>query len=59
MPTIFVNQNGLCFLEQSRKSWKASRIKHLPANEARRYADTFQLHELKAYLAAVRTPSFA
>jgi len=59
MPTIFVNDNGLCFLERTRKSWETSQITHLHRREAKRYSETFQLHELKAYLASIRSIHYA
>jgi hypothetical protein len=54
MPTVYVAESGLCFIETMRKRWETSRIRHLQFHEAIRYAETFKVDELKTYLLACR-----
>jgi hypothetical protein len=53
MPTIFVNENGLCFVQRNRRQWEQPKVGHLRHSEAMRYADTFQLAELKSFLETI------
>ncbi len=43
IPTIYMNENGLAFLELSRKSWLAPRMRFLGRMEARRLALLYRL----------------
>ena len=44
IPTIYINQNGLAFLERTRKCWVTSRLRHIGRMEARRLAIKYRLH---------------
>lgn len=43
MPTIYVNRNGVAFLEHTRKSWSAPRLRHIDRIETRRLAQKYGL----------------
>ena len=42
-PTIYINENGLAFLERTRKCWVGPRLRHLQRMETRRLAVKYGL----------------
>ena len=44
IPTIYINPDGLAFLEQSRNSWVSPRLRYLGRMEARRLAIYYGLN---------------